>query len=80
MSTVRTVCQVLTLTFLRLIGMVGTMSKPLRKPVRVTMLYPDDLLERVKTFQHAHKLNDRSDAIRRLIEVGLKAEAAPRRK
>ncbi|KAF6565464.1 hypothetical protein G9G63_09920 [Paenibacillus sp. EKM202P] len=41
------------------------------KNTQVLVTFPNDLLDEVELFWHENKLKNRSEAIRKLIEIGL---------
>lgn len=45
---------------------------PTEKPI-INFVVDDELLKRIDDFRFGNRINTRSEAIRRLIEVGLKA-------
>jgi len=44
---------------------------PTKQPV-VTMIFPEDLLKRVEDYRYDNRIPSRTEAIRRLLEIGLK--------
>jgi hypothetical protein len=50
------------------------------KTERVIVPVPLSMLDDIKEYWHEHRLNSKSEAIRRLIEAGLKAEGRKTRK
>ncbi|MBW1785584.1 MAG: hypothetical protein JRK53_03040 [Deltaproteobacteria bacterium] len=44
---------------------------PTKKPV-ITMIFPEDLLEKVEDYRYENRIPTRTEAIRQLIEKGLK--------
>ena len=52
---------------------------PTEKP-KIILVLEDDLLERIEDFRYENRIPSRSDAIRQLIEKGLKAPDAPKTK
>jgi metal-responsive CopG/Arc/MetJ family transcriptional regulator len=52
---------------------------PTNKP-KVLLLFDEDLLERIDDFRFENRINSRSEAVRRLIEEGLrKQEKKPKK-
>jgi hypothetical protein len=45
-------------------------------PVKKLVPLPADLAERIKTFRHDQRINSENEAIRQLLELGLKAAGA----
>jgi len=56
-------------------GIVYMSPMPTDKP-KIIFVMEKDLLERVDDYRFENRINSRSDAIRRLIEEGLKAAKA----
>jgi metal-responsive CopG/Arc/MetJ family transcriptional regulator len=50
---------------------------PTEKP-KILITLESDLLERIEDYRFGNRIPSRSDAIRRLIEEGLKATATPK--
>jgi metal-responsive CopG/Arc/MetJ family transcriptional regulator len=48
---------------------------PTEKP-KIILVMEDDLLTRIDDFRFGNRINSRSEAIRRLIEEGLKSSAS----
>jgi metal-responsive CopG/Arc/MetJ family transcriptional regulator len=44
---------------------------PTKQPV-VTMIFPEELLERVEDYRYENRIPSRTEAIRQLLEKGLK--------
>jgi hypothetical protein len=51
------------------VAKAGKQIFPVKKLVPLT----EDLAERIKTFRHEQRISSENEAIRRLIELGLKA-------
>ncbi len=47
---------------------------------KILITFDDDLLTRIDDFRFGNRINSRSEAIRRLIEEGLKASVPPKAK
>lgn len=54
-------------------------TMPTSKPT-IIIVMEDDLLTRIDDFRFGNRINSRSEAIRRLIEEGLKASNPPKPK
>jgi hypothetical protein len=54
------------------VAQAGGQIFPVKKLVPLTA----DLADRIKTFRHEQRINSENEAIRRLIELGLKAAGA----
>jgi metal-responsive CopG/Arc/MetJ family transcriptional regulator len=52
---------------------------PTEKP-KIILVMEEDLLTRIDDFRFENRINSRSEAIRRLIDEGLKAHIAPKSK
>lgn len=50
------------------------------KNKQVLVTFPNELLESVEEYWHKYKLQNRSEAIRELIQIGLKYHQEERRK
>lgn len=51
------------------------MARPKTMAVRKIVNLPEGMLDQIKDFWHAERLPNESEAIRRLIELGLKADS-----
>ncbi|MET3209894.1 UNVERIFIED_CONTAM: metal-responsive CopG/Arc/MetJ family transcriptional regulator [Paenibacillus sp. PvR008] len=45
------------------------------KNTQVLVTFPNELLDEIEMFWHENKLKNRSEAIRKLIEIGLKQKS-----
>lgn len=49
-------------------------AKPTQEPERLVALIPPELMKLIKDFRHARQIESRAEAVRRLLEAGLRAE------
>ena len=47
------------------------------KNVQVLVTFPNGMLEQIETYWHDNKLKNRNEAIRELVETGLKSAKTP---
>jgi hypothetical protein len=60
-------------------GIVYMFTMPTEKP-KIIFVMEEDLLKRIDDFRFENRINSRSEAIRRLIEEGLKASVPAKSK